>query len=83
MSASLTLSLPEHVAAEIARQAQARGVSTAEYVAMAASEKASADSANAAYLDARAARATGTAWRKVFGADRPGGEPPRDGDEMP
>lgn len=80
MSESLTLSLPEEVAAEIARQAQARGVSTAEYVAMAARKMAAADSANSAYLNARA---TGTAWRKVFGVDRPGGETPRDGDELP
>lgn len=83
MSESLTLSLPEHVAAEIARQAQARGVSVADYVALAAAEKASADAANAAYLNARAARATGAAWRKVFGTDRPGGAPPRDGDVLP
>ena len=75
MSESLTLSLPEDLAAEIARQAQARGVSAAEYVALAAAEKASADAANAAYLEARAARATGKAWRKVFSAGRLGGGP--------
>lgn len=30
---------------------------------------------------ATAARATGAAWRKVFGPDRPDGDPPRAGDE--
>lgn len=82
MSETLTLSLPEPVAAEIARQAQARGVSAAEYVALAAAEKAAADAANTAYLAVRAARASGEAWRTVFGTDRPGGEPPGEGDQI-
>jgi len=82
MSDVLTVELPEKVSQAVARLARERGMTSAEFVAMAAADRVGAFEETATYFAQRAARARPGAFEKVFGPDRTGGEPPREGDEI-
>lgn len=82
MTETITIELPETVRREIDRVARERGWTAEEFVAWAAAERAGAIQSAAAYFAERARRAKPGAFEKVFGLDREGGEPPREGDEI-
>lgn len=81
MTDVLEIALPDPLRREIDRLAKERGISAAEFIALAAAEKAAAIEEAAAYFRSRAARAVPGTARAFF--TRTGGEPPREGDELP
>lgn len=81
MTTTITLELPDDVTRELAQLAAQRNETLGEYIARAAAEKAAANLAEAEYFAMRAKRAVNGAALRVFGPDRTGGEPPREGDE--
>ena len=82
MTTALTLHLTDDLDNRLKSQAEARGVSTADYVAQLLMLHVGEDGP-AAFFAARAARADLADFERVFSPDRPGGEPPRPGDELP
>lgn len=82
MTDVLTIELPDPVSREVRRQAEARGITAEVLLAELAMLQAGDEASVRAYFKSRAARADHSRFEKVFSPDRPGGEPPRAGDEI-
>ena len=74
------LRLPTSLKQEIAKLAKEDGVSINQFITIAAAEKLSAIR-TAEFFAERKGRADMALFRRIL--NRPGGEPPRPGDEMP
>lgn len=72
------LRLPRSVKAAVEKLAREEGISMNQFVATAVAEKLAAMKTAAFFTDRRT-RADLAAFRRIL--ERPGGEPPRDGDE--
>lgn len=82
MTQIIKVELSDDLSASVRAQAAARGISPAQYLAELAWMHSGPEGA-AAFFKARAARADWSAFDRVFGSGREGGEPPRKGDELP
>lgn len=85
--ASFPLRLPKSIKAEAERQSRDDGTSLNQFIAIAVAEKIAARQ-TAAFFEARIARALAAERRGEPSVlelllDRTGGEPPREGDELP
>lgn len=78
--ATYALRLPRSIKSGAQRLAARDGVSLNQFIATAVAEKLSAME-TVAYLDQRSRRADMDAFWRIL--NRPGGEPPRAGDELP
>lgn len=74
------LHLPRSIKDAVTKIAQEEGVSVDQFIATAVAEKLTAMN-TAAFFAARRERADIEAFRRILA--RPGGEPPREGDEIP
>jgi hypothetical protein len=83
MSETITITVPSHVKAGLTRMAAARGVQVEDLLTLYALEQTAAFDEAEAFFRERAARAKPGAFERVFGTNRTGGEPPREGDELP
>jgi hypothetical protein len=78
---TVTVNLSEGIARAIERLAREGGITPGQFLAAAAAEKIGAISSAADYFRERGEKADWKAFERVFGVNRPGGEPPRPGDE--
>lgn len=80
--AALIVNLPEDVASELERLAHEEGMTPEQMLARIATQRVGALKSAKDFFAERATRADWSAFDRVFGAGRQGGEAPRPGDEV-
>jgi hypothetical protein len=79
---AITITLPDDVAAELHRIAREDGVSPERKLALLATQSLRATQSAREFFEYRAKTADWAAYERVFGTQREGGEPPREGDRL-
>lgn len=83
MTEWISLPATKDARAALERAAATERLSLEDFILRAAAQRARDVDAAVAYFAARAARADLADFERVFSPDRPGGEPPQPGDELP